>query len=170
MIFIGIGSNLESNFGDRFTNIDLAIKYLENENLKVVKKSSYYETPSYPDIKKPKFINVVISINTDITLKDLVAITVKIEEKLERKRNTKNDPRTCDIDIIDFNKKILERSFKNFNFQVPHKSMKYRNFVLYPLHEIDPHWKHPETKEDINNLIEKLDLKHKKSILKMQKS
>ena len=170
MIFIGIGSNLESNFGDRFTNIDLAIKYLENENLKVVKKSSYYETPSYPDIKKPKFINVVISINTDITLEDLVAITVKIEEKLERKRNIKNDPRTCDIDIIDFNKKILERNFKNFNFKVPHKSMKSRNFVLYPLYEIDPHWKHPETKEDINNLIEKLDLKHKKSILKMQKS
>ena len=62
------------------------------------------------------------------------------------------------------------RSFKNFNFKVPHKSMKSRNFVLYPLHEIDPHWKHPETKEDINNLMEKLDLNHKKSILKMKKS
>ena len=47
--------------------------------------------------------------------------------------------------------------------------MKSRNFVLYPLYEIDPHWKHPETKEDINNLIEKLDLNHKKSILKIQK-
>ena len=79
MIFIGIGSNLESSFGDRFTNIDLAIKYLENENLKVVKKSSYYETPSYPDNKNPKFINVVISINTDITLENLVAKTIKIE-------------------------------------------------------------------------------------------
>ena len=45
--------------------------------------------------------------------------------------------------------------------------MKFRNFVLYPLKEIDPYWKHPETKEDINNLIEKLPLNDKKSILKL---
>ena len=155
MIFIGIGSNLKSSFGDRFTNIDLAIKYLENENLKVVKKSSYYETPSYPDIKNPKFINIVIGINTDITLEDLVTKTIKVEEKLERKRNTKNDPRTCDIDIIDYHGMKLNIKSK---LNLPHQRMHKRNFVLIPLFEIEKNWKHPSKKLDIRTLISLLPM------------
>ena len=170
MIFIGIGSNLKSSFGNRFKNIDLAITYLENQNLKISKKSSYYETPSYPNKNNPKFINIIVKIDSDITFEDFIFKTIDIEEKLERKRNIQNDPRTCDIDVIDFNKKVFKKSFKNLEFQIPHKSMKFRNFVLYPLKEIDPYWKHPETKEDINSLIEKLPLNDKKSILKLQKA
>ena len=56
MIFLGIGSNLSSIFGDRFKNINLAISYLELSKIKVIKKSSFYETPSYPDKENPKFI------------------------------------------------------------------------------------------------------------------
>ena len=61
MIFLGIGSNLSSSYGDRFYNIDLSISYLESYGILLVKKSSYYETPSYPYVKNPKFIyNVTI--------------------------------------------------------------------------------------------------------------
>ena len=60
MILLGIGSNLPSKFGDRYENIKLAIKYIKENKIKIIKKSSYYETPSYPDKEKPKFINVVI--------------------------------------------------------------------------------------------------------------
>ena len=66
MILLGLGSNLSSNFGDRFKNIDLAIYYLETYQIKVVKKSSFYESLSYPDKKNPKFINVVIEISTSL--------------------------------------------------------------------------------------------------------
>ena len=55
MIILGIGSNLSSSFGDRFENINLALLYLENYGIKILKKSGYYESPSYPDKKKPKF-------------------------------------------------------------------------------------------------------------------
>jgi len=169
MILLGIGSNLESSFGNRFTNIDLSISHLKKNKLKVLSQSSYYETPSYPNKKNPKFINVVVSISSDISFVNLVSIIIYVEEKLERKRNIKNDPRTCDIDIIDFNNQVFKKKFKNLEFQVPHKSMISRNFVLYPLQEIQPYWKHPETNEDINNLIKKLDQKYKKSILTIKK-
>ena len=53
MIFLGLGSNLPSIFGDRFKNIDLAMTFLEANRVKIVKKSSFYETPSYPDKSKP---------------------------------------------------------------------------------------------------------------------
>ena len=62
MILLGLGSNLESSFGDRFKNLELAIKYLSEKDVQIIKKSSFYETPSYPDKKKPKYINMVLSL------------------------------------------------------------------------------------------------------------
>ena len=169
MILLGLGSNLSSNFGDRFKNIDLAIYYLETYQIKVVKKSSFYESLSYPNKKNPKFINVVIEISTNLVPVDLVSVLIFIEEKLERKRKHKNDPRTCDIDIIDFNSKIIIFKYKNLDFTVPHKELSYRNFVLFPLREISPKWIHPKTKEPINMLIDKLSNEDKNSILKIKK-
>ena len=169
MILIGIGSNLNSTFGDRFKNIDLSIKYLEKENLKILKKSSYYETPSYPNEKNPKFINVVVSIETDLKPEKLASVLFNIEKKLERKRDKKNDPRTCDVDVIDYNGEIINFDFNNFIFNIPHERLRERNFVLYPLQEILPNWEHPITKDTIDYLIEKLNSKKKMSILKVKK-
>ena len=51
MFLLGLGSSLPSSFGDRFENINLAVAYLESYKIKIINKSSFYETPSYPDIK-----------------------------------------------------------------------------------------------------------------------
>ena len=170
MIFLGLGSNLQSKYGDRFANINFAISCLEEYGIKVIKKSSFYETLSYPDKENPKFINVVISIKTQLPPVDLMSILLFIEEKLERKRNKKNDPRTCDIDIIDYNNQILDFRYKNLRLTVPHKNLIYRNFVLLPLQEIAMDWKHPVTKENIDSLIYKLSEQDKKSILMIKKN
>ena len=170
MILLGLGSNLSSSFGDRFENIDLAISYLESNGIKIKKKSSYYESLSYPNKENPKFINIVIEVETHLPPADLASILIYIEEKLERKRKKKNDPRTCDIDIIDYNSQIIDFKYKDLNFTVPHTKLIYRNFILYPLQEILPDWKHPKTKELISVLIEKLPNEDKNSILKIKKS
>lgn len=85
MILLGLGSNLSSSFGDRFKNIDLAISYLEKYKIKINKKSSYYESLSYPDKENPKFINIVVGIETQLSPTDLASVLISIEEKLERK-------------------------------------------------------------------------------------
>jgi len=170
MIFLGLGSNLPSKYGDRFTNINLAISSLEGYGIKVIKKSSFYETPSYPNKENPKFINAVILVETILPPIDLMSVLIFIEEKLERKRVKKNDPRTCDIDIIDYNNQILNLKYNNSDFTVPHKELTSRNFVLFPLQEISPMWKHPKTKETIGNLIQKLNEEDKNSILKIDKN
>ena len=170
MIILGLGSNLSSSFGNRFENIDHAISLIESSGIKIIKRSSFYETPSYPSKSDPKFINVVIEISTELPPKHIASILISIEEKLERKRNKKNDPRTCDIDIIDYKGQTFEFKFNKFNFVVPHKGLIYRNFVLYPLKEILPNWKHPKTDEIVSNLINKLPNEEKKSILKINKN
>ena len=170
MIFLGLGSNLPSIFGDRFKNIDLAMTFLEANRVKIVKKSSFYETPSYPDKYKPKFINIVIMIKTHLSPIKLMSIIHLIEKKLERKRKKKNDPRTCDIDIIDFNKKILKLKYNSRNFIIPHKKAITRNFIFIPLKEIYPTWKHPKTNEKIDILIDNLKQEEKNDILKVTKN
>tara|TARA_Y100000768_G_C23728432_1_gene563652 strand:- start:36 stop:545 length:510 start_codon:yes stop_codon:yes gene_type:complete len=156
MIFIGIGSNLNSSFGDRFKNINSAIYYLQEKQVKLIKKSSFYESYSQPNKNDPKFLNVVISINTQLSPIELMTFLISVEEKLGRKRQKKNDPRICDLDIIDYDG--IVKSFNNNNFELilPHKRLVDRNFVLYPLREIAPNWIHPETKKNINDLINNL--------------
>ena len=170
MFLLGLGSSLPSSFGDRFENINLAVAYLESYKIKIINKSSFYETPSYPDIKNPKFINIVVEISTYLPPVDLASVLIFIEEKLERKRKEKNEPRTCDIDIIDYDGKVMNFSYKNLTFNVPHEKIIYRNFVLFPLQEIAPNWIHPKTKDSIDVLINKLPNEDKKSILKIKKS
>ena len=170
MIFLGLGSNLPSKYGDRFTNINLAISFLEGYGIKVIKKSSFYETPSYPNKENPKFINAVILVETILPPIDLMSVLIFIEEKLERKRGKKNDPRTCDIDIIDYNSQILNLRYNNLDLTVPHKELTLRNFILFPLQEISPTWEHPKTKEIISVLLQKLNDEDKNSILKIVKN
>ena len=169
MILLGLGSNLESVFGDRFKNIDLAISALIGYGIQIKKKSSYYESLSYPDKTNPKFINIIIDIETQLPPVDLASVLLFIEESLGRKRKKKNDPRTCDIDIIDYNNQIINFKYNDLDFIAPHEKLIYRNFVLFPLEEIYPQWKHPKTNESISALIKNLTKEDKNSILKVKK-
>ena len=168
MIFLGIGSNLSSPYGDRFFNINLSMSYLDSYGIKIIKNSSFYETPSYPNKNDPKFLNIVTEVDTKLPPEDLASVLIYIEEKLGRKRQKKNDPRTCDIDILDFNGMVHGFKYKNLDFIVPHKKLIYRNFVLYPLKEICTNWIHPETKQNIDTLIKNLPEEDRKSILKIE--
>ena len=155
MVYIGIGSNL----GNRIKNIENSKYYLELYGINIIKFSSYYETLSWPDPSKPKFINIVIQSNTKYSPKKLIKIFKLIEKKLGRIKTFRNSPRTCDIDLISYRKKIMSN-----NIFIPHKRMMRRNFVLMPLLEIDPNWIHPKTNKSIKKLIFSLPIKDITSI------
>ena len=149
IVYLGIGSNL----GDRKKNIEIAKSHLTENNLDFLSISSFYETPSWPDPKNPKFLNIVIKAKFYFDPVSLLNICKKIEILLGRKKSKKNDPRVCDIDIIDFNKKVLKVKNK---LTLPHKLMHKRNFVLIPFFEIQKKWHHPIIKKDLKSLISSL--------------
>ena len=156
--YLGIGSNL----GNKITNIHMATSELEKNKIKIKKISSHYLSKSWPNPSMPSFINIVIKIETILAPLELLKICNFIELKLGRTRSKKNDPRTCDIDIIDYDKKIL--NINSNKLTTPHPKMTKRNFVLLPLFEIDRCWKHPESKINIVNLINSLPIKDLRSI------
>ena len=115
MIILSLGSNLSSKFGDRFKNLEIAMNYLEGYGILIEKKSSFYETPSYPNTNDPKFINVIISVKTKLPPIDLMSVLIHIEEKIGIKRNKKNDQLTCYIDIIDYEQKIINFKYSELD-------------------------------------------------------
>ncbi len=166
MIHLNIGSNLNSKFGSRFDNITIAIDLLLSAKVKIKKISNFYETPSYPNKKFPNYLNVGILCSFNGNPEILFGIIKSIEKKIGRFKTKKNDPRVCDIDIIDYNSDIVKKA----SITLPHLRCHTRNFVLYPIKEIDPNWIHPVLKQNINYLIKKLDFKSRIEITRLGKN
>ena len=166
MIHLNIGSNLNSYFGNKFDNIAIAINLLIGAKFKIKKISNFYETPSYPNKKLPSFLNVGVTGFFNKNYHELIEINTMIEKKIGRIKTKKNDPRVCDIDIIDFKGKIVQEG----NLTIPHKKCHLRNFVLFPICQIDPSWKHPIFKKKAKYLINKLDLKSRIEITRLNKN
>ena len=166
MIHLNIGSNLNSNFGSRFDNITISINLLIESKIKVLKISNFYETPSYPNQKLPKFLNVGVLVNFENNFTKLLRIINLIEKKIGRVKTKKNDPRVIDIDIVDFNGLIKDSK----DLVLPHPRAHLRNFVLYPILEIDPKWSHPILKKNAQFLINNLSQKSRIEITRLNKN
>ena len=166
MIHLNIGSNLSSKFGSRFDNITIAINLLLSAKVKIKKISNFYETPSYPNKRFPNYLNVGVLCSFGENPEILFKIIKSIEKKIGRFKTKKNDPRVCDIDIIDHNSDIVKKGI----ITLPHLRCHKRNFVLYPIKQIDPNWIHPVLKQNINYLIKKLDFKSRIEITRLSKN
>ena len=151
--FLGIGSNL----GSKKRNIEKTKFFLEKYSIKIIKSSNIYETYSWPNKNNPKFYNIVIKIITKLKPMNLFYIIKDIEKKIGRKKSLVNRPRVCDIDILDYRGQIYKLYDNDNKLIIPHPRLHNRNFVLFPLFEIEKNWKHPSKKTKIHDLIRKLD-------------
>ena len=166
MIHLNIGSNLVSPHGSRYNNIIITINLLIEAKIEIKKISNFYETPSYPNQSFPKFLNVGLIVNYKKNYFDLFKDIKFIEKKLGRTRAKKNDPRVIDIDIIDFNNKIKNTK----ELILPHPKCHLRNFVLFPILQIDPNWVHPIIKKNAQYLIDNLSQKSRIEITRLKKN
>ena len=95
-------------------------------------------------------------IETKLNINELFLKIKKIEKKLGRTKSKRNHPRVCDIDIIDYNGEIIHKNLGKHKLNIPHKRMHNRNFVLFPLYEIDKDWVHPKLCKNIVFLLSNL--------------
>tara|TARA_Y100000816_G_scaffold282468_1_gene258207 strand:+ start:1393 stop:1701 length:309 start_codon:yes stop_codon:yes gene_type:complete len=91
-----------------------------------------------------------------MSLKKLFIFTKNIEKKMGRKIKIRNHPRICDIDIIDFNKENICLNVNSNQLIIPHPRMHLRNFVLFPLFEVQSDWIHPKFNQKISNLLKNM--------------
>ena len=111
LAYLAIGSNL----GNKIRNIEVAKLEIEKYKIKILKSSSNYISESWPDATKPNYINIVIKVKTSLTPIELLKTCNSIELKLGRIRSSINAPRICDIDIIDYDKRVQNEKNRDWN-------------------------------------------------------
>ena len=147
MIILALGSNI----GDKALYLQKTLDLLDKNNIKVIHKSSVYETEPVGYKDQNDFYNMIIEVKTNIKPFKLIDILLDIESQLGRERLFLNSPRTIDIDIIAYKNEIINTD----KLQLPHPRYKERNFVLMPLNEINPDFCDPFTLESISKLLNK---------------
>ncbi len=146
-VYIALGSNL----GDRKDNLQKAMEAI-SEFAQIEQKSTIIETEPEGYKEQNFFLNMVITIQTNLTASELIEKLQEVEKKMGRVRKIKNGPRTIDLDILFYNKEAI----KTPNLEIPHPRMHKRAFVLNPMNELAPELIHPILKKSINTLKNEL--------------
>ena len=132
----------------------MAIRGLIEASLEISKISSIYETEPVGMDDAPHFLNMVVEVRTGaISPTQMMARMLRIEYLLGRKDKNLNVPRTIDLDLLFYGEQKLSTPF----LTLPHPRIHLRNFVLIPMHEIAPAFRHPTFKKSISDLVAETD-------------
>lgn len=146
MILIALGSNLTGPWGTPRQTLDRAIAEMQHHNIRILKVSTFIETAPFGVTNQPNFVNAVCAIKTALPPETLLRALHQIEARAGRKRLKRWGPRTLDLDMLDYNGQFRKAASTNIKpLVLPHPGIEQRSFVLAPLAEIAPRWKHPTT-------------------------
>jgi 2-amino-4-hydroxy-6-hydroxymethyldihydropteridine diphosphokinase len=148
-VYLGLGSNV----GDREANLREALQRLETAGMRVLRRSSVYETEPLELRDQPWFLNAAVQVETDLFPRQLLACIRNIEREMGRKRVTPKGPRNIDIDILFYGRSVIDTA----DLAVPHPRIAQRRFVLEPLAEIAAELRHPLTGETALEMLAAID-------------
>lgn len=148
-IYLLLGSNL----GKRKYQIDKAKALIQSLIGDIISESSIYETQPWGNLDQKSFLNQAVGIKSQLTPEQMLEKIHDIEKEMGRSRKEKNEPRIIDIDILLWEKTMIQ----NVNLEIPHPRLHLRNFALVPLMEIAGSQMHPKFHKSIEALYEECD-------------
>jgi 2-amino-4-hydroxy-6-hydroxymethyldihydropteridine diphosphokinase len=135
LIYLSLGSNL----GDRAANLQRAIEALQRIGVRVLRRSSFYETEPVDFLAQPWFLNCVVEGETSLAPRQLLEALHEIERKFGSRKLVPRGPRIIDLDILFYDANVIHES----GIEIPHPRLAERRFVLVPLVELAPDFSHP---------------------------
>jgi 2-amino-4-hydroxy-6-hydroxymethyldihydropteridine diphosphokinase len=156
--YVALGANVPSALGGPRETLEAALAAFGDAGLRLVARSRWYRTPAYPPGAGPEFVNGVAAVETALDPRGVLDALHRIEAGLGRRRDERWAPRTCDLDLIACGQLVLpdaatqgewaglpveERRRAPQGLVLPHPRMQERVFVLRPLCDLAPEWRHP---------------------------
>jgi 2-amino-4-hydroxy-6-hydroxymethyldihydropteridine diphosphokinase len=145
----GIYLSLGSNIGTRAGNIARALAELPEHGVRVVGRSSLYETEPVEFLAQGWFLNCVVEVETDLAPVELMRALLDIERAMGRERVAPKGPRIIDVDILLYGSRVVREA----DLEIPHPRMAERRFVLVPFAEIAPGGVHPVLKKTVAGML-----------------
>jgi len=149
MILIALGANLPHLAGQPADTLKRALGELERQGVEIREVSAFYETPAWPDPADPAFVNAVAAVKTSLQPVELLMLLHGVETEFGRLRSASNAPRTLDLDLLDYDGRVVAEP----QLTLPHPRMATRSFVLVPLWDVAPRWRHPVTGQGLAELL-----------------
>jgi 2-amino-4-hydroxy-6-hydroxymethyldihydropteridine diphosphokinase len=147
-VLISLGANIPSPAGTPAQSLKAALKALASAGVEITAVSPFYESEAWPNLADPPFMNAVAAIRTRLQPVALMELLHKIETDFGRKRSVPNAPRALDLDLLDYAGQV-----HGGPVILPHPRLGQRRFVLEPLRDIAPHWRHPISGQDVDALL-----------------
>ena len=160
MIYIiGIGSNMPSKHGSPIDSLKFAIKKLNQNNIRVIKKSFLYSSPPKDFSSAANtFFNGAIMVDSALKPESLLVVLKNIEKNLGRNTYKKNSSRTCDLDILLVQPGSIKPIRENISKCIlPHPRIHEREFVLKPMMDICSNWMHPRQNQRICDIYKSIN-------------
>jgi 2-amino-4-hydroxy-6-hydroxymethyldihydropteridine diphosphokinase len=153
VIFLALGANLpHPGIGPPRAVLEAALARLDAEGVRVLRRSRWYASPPWPPSDQPWYVNGVAEVESALPPADLLARLHAVEAGFGRERGVRNAARVLDLDLVDWHGRIDPEGTP----ALPHPRMHERGFVLLPLAELAPDWRHPVTGTPIGDLIARL--------------
>jgi 2-amino-4-hydroxy-6-hydroxymethyldihydropteridine diphosphokinase len=158
-ILIGLGANLPSAQGGPRETLEAALKAFPDHGLTVIRLSPWYESSPVPPSDQPWFVNGVAVIGTALDPREILESLLAVERAFGRQRGERWAARTLDLDLLAYGDHVVDLPASEGRpaVTVPHPRLHDRRFVLLPLKDVAPDWRHPATGETVNALIAALD-------------
>lgn len=167
---IALGANVPPATGGLADALERALQLIgRTQGIELVQRSRWYRTPAFPPGSGPDFVNGAALLETEIAPDALLAVLHRIESEMGRQRPARWAPRTCDLDLIAVGDLVLPdratverwmaldlgkaQSLIPPRLILPHPRMQERGFVLAPLSEIAPDWRHPITGLTVSQML-----------------
>lgn len=154
MILIGLGSNRSGPWGTPLQTVSRAVLALNQAGIRLRQASRLVVSAPFGRVGQPDFVNAVARVETQLTPRQLLSRLHQIERRAGRRRTLRWGPRTLDLDLLDYHGLILRRGSGPV---LPHPGIESRIFVLAPIAEIAPLWRHPEGRQTAAMLLRRLD-------------
>ena len=152
MILIALGANLHSKTGSPQETCLAAIRTLVSYQIGIERVSRWYSSPAVPASDQPPYVNGVIVAKTALNSRDLLKTLLEVEKSFGRSRSVRNAPRTLDLDLLAYQDEV-RREIPI----LPHPRLHERAFVLLPLQDVAPEWRHPISGRGIQAMLTALE-------------